>query len=83
MVSSIILLNTETWDFEGIIFEVFSAFGTVGLSTGITPHLSVAGKIVITILMFVGRLGPLTLAVILLKERAVLVSCPEEKIAVG
>jgi len=83
LVSSVILLSIETWDFEGIIFEVFSAFGTVGLSTGITPHLSVAGKIVITILMFIGRLGPLTLAVILIKERAVLVSYPEEKIAVG
>lgn len=62
---------------------MFSAFGTVGLSTGITPHLSITGKIVITILMFIGRLGPLTLAVILVKERAVLVSYPEEKIAVG
>lgn len=43
-----------------IIFEVFSAFGTVGVSTGITPMLSVGSKIVIIILMFIGRLGPFT-----------------------
>ena len=45
--------------FMEILFEVVSAFGTVGLSTGITPGLSPAGKVVITLLMFVGRLGPI------------------------
>ena len=45
---------------SAILFEVFSAFGTVGVSTGITPHISVGSKIVIIILMFIGRLGPFT-----------------------
>ena len=45
--------------FMEILFEVVSAFGTVGLSTGITPGLSPAGKVVITLLMFIGRLGPI------------------------
>ncbi|NDY56539.1 potassium transporter TrkH [Desulfovibrio sulfodismutans] len=45
--------------FMDILFEVVSAFGTVGLSTGLTPHLTPAGKIVIIVLMFVGRLGPI------------------------
>ncbi|WP_029460559.1 TrkH family potassium uptake protein [Solidesulfovibrio alcoholivorans] len=45
--------------FLEILFETVSAFGTVGLSTGITPSLTPAGKIVITLLMFVGRLGPI------------------------
>jgi len=42
-----------------IMFECFSAFGTVGLSRGITPMLTVPGKIGIIILMFIGRIGPL------------------------
>ena len=46
---------------ENVLFETFSAFGTVGLSTGITPTLSVGSKIIICILMFFGRLGPITL----------------------
>ena len=46
---------------ENVIFEVFSAFGTVGLSTGLTPNLEVGSKIVLIILMFFGRLGPITL----------------------
>ena len=46
---------------ENVIFEVFSAFGTVGLSAGITPSLEIGSKIVIIILMFFGRLGPITL----------------------
>ena len=45
---------------SAILFEVFSAFGTVGVSTGITPHISAGSKIVIIILMFIGRLGPFT-----------------------
>ena len=46
---------------ENVVFEVFSAFGTVGLSTGLTPHLEVGSKIVLILLMFFGRLGPITL----------------------
>ena len=46
---------------ENVIFEVFSAFGTVGLTAGLTPHLEIGSKIVIIILMFFGRLGPITL----------------------
>ncbi|MBM4084455.1 MAG: TrkH family potassium uptake protein, partial [Planctomycetes bacterium] len=44
------------------LFEATSAFGTVGLSMGITPTLTNAGKLLIIVLMFLGRLGPLTLA---------------------
>ncbi len=43
-----------------IIFEVSSAFGTVGLSLGITPDLSTGGKVVIMILMFIGKIGMFT-----------------------
>jgi potassium uptake TrkH family protein len=51
--------------FLSLIFEEVSAISTVGLSTGITPNLSFAGKIIITISMFVGRIGTLTLAILL------------------
>lgn len=46
---------------ENIFFEVFSAFGTTGLSSGITPSLTMASKILICLLMFFGRLGPITM----------------------
>ncbi|PYV08999.1 MAG: hypothetical protein DMG07_24225 [Acidobacteria bacterium] len=48
--------------FIEIFFEVVSAFGTVGLSTGITPRLSVLGKLILVLVMLVGRVGPLTVA---------------------
>jgi trk system potassium uptake protein TrkH len=47
----------------GLLFETVSAFCTVGLSTGLTAGLSVPGKIIVMLLMYVGRLGPLTVAV--------------------
>ena len=46
-----------------LIFENISAFGTVGLSTGVTPTLSVPGRLIVVLMMFVGRLGPLVIAV--------------------
>jgi trk system potassium uptake protein TrkH len=70
--------------FLRILFEITSAFGTVGLSTGITPTLSAAGKLVVILTMFAGRVGPLTLAlaVALQHERAAY-TYPEEKIMIG
>ncbi len=50
-------------NFLAIFFEVLSASGTVGLTLGITPFLSMAGKIALSILMFIGRIGPLTLII--------------------
>lgn len=73
--------------FESILFESLSAFGTVGLSMGITPTLTLAGKIIITIMMFFGRLGPLTIVIALSKKAANskrdLIRYPEGKIIVG
>ena len=68
------LLLTEGWiepsgtargDFIVLFFEAISAYGTVGLSMGVTPDLTSVGKCLIIILMFIGRLGPLTMAVAL------------------
>lgn len=51
-----------------IVFEVISAFATVGLTLGITPQLTFAGKIVIISLMIIGRLGPITISIALFKK---------------
>ena len=56
-----VLLQTETAPVMTILFETISAFGTVGLSLGLTPELSDWGKFLTMVLMFVGRIGPLTL----------------------
>lgn len=70
--------------FIDILFEVVSAFGTVGLSTGITSELSNAGKILITILMFIGRLGPLTIALAVnAKRKAPKYKYVQEDVMVG
>ena len=52
------------YTFMQLLFEVTSAFGTVGLSTGITPDLSDISKAIISLIMFIGRLGPMTIATI-------------------
>ncbi|MBM3156496.1 MAG: Trk family potassium uptake protein [Chloroflexi bacterium] len=71
LVSVVVFILTVTEDFRflSILFETFSAFGTVGLSTGITPDLSIAGKLIISVTMFIGRLGPLILALSLIQRQ--------------
>ncbi|MFA9423526.1 MAG: TrkH family potassium uptake protein [Sedimentibacter sp.] len=88
MLVTIILSITEDhlgYDFLDILFETVSAFATVGLTRGITPFLSDAGKIVLTFLMFIGRVGPITVAYALLKEHKNIgnYTYPEGKIIVG
>ncbi len=84
ILSSFLLLIIEKKDFIKVLFEVFSAFGTVGLSMGITDTLTNLGRIIITITMFVGRLGPLTIAVAMgQRERAPLYKYPEERVMIG
>jgi trk system potassium uptake protein len=66
------------------MFEVVSAFGTVGLSMNLTPQLTAAGKVIILVVMFIGRIGPLTMALALgeRRERARFVY-PSERVMVG
>lgn len=59
---TMILTATEDQPFLAILFEATSAFGTVGLSVGLTPELTDIGKAIVSLTMFAGRLGPLTLA---------------------
>ena len=86
----IIIVNTllclvlePAYSFTQILFEVVSAFGTVGLSTGITPAFGSLTKLILCITMFIGRLGPLTMATIWSYKAAVRATYGEEKIIIG
>lgn len=70
-------------DFLDVAFEAVSAFGTVGLSRGITGDLDTAGRIVIMLLMFVGRVGPLTLGFFLASRVPSRIRYPEGKVSLG
>ena len=65
------------------LFEITSAFGTVGLSTGITPGLGIGAKLVSIFIMYIGRLGPLTIASLWYFSRGERVGFPEGNIAIG
>ena len=80
----LMLLLVEPFSFEKIVFEALSAFGTVGLSTGITSSLSPLGRIMITLLMYVGRIGPLTMIyAFAIRSRKTNINYAEETIAIG
>jgi len=85
IVTAILLLNYfDKFSLMESAFEVFSAFGTVGLSMGITPKLSSIGKIVIIVVMFIGRVGPLSLALtLLIQQKEPKVEYPKESISIG
>lgn len=83
-ISTLFLSLTEKAPFINILFEDLSAFGTVGLSRGITRNLTSAGKIIIILTMLIGRIGPLTLALAIGGRRvSEPYEYPEEKIMIG
>jgi trk system potassium uptake protein len=84
MVSTVTLLEISDFGLDAVLFETVSAFATVGLSTGITDDLPTAGQLLLAALMFLGRLGPITLASALaLRERERRYELPEERTIVG
>ena len=84
MIATISLMVVTGIPFDRVFFEAVSAFGTVGLSTGITPVLPEAAEIILVMLMFLGRLGPLTLgSAIALRHRRILYEYPKERPAIG
>ena len=76
------LLEPE-YSFMQLLFECTSAFGTVGLSTGITPDLSIAGKLMIIMTMFIGRLGALTIVTMWSFKQPSTAVFTEENITIG
>jgi trk system potassium uptake protein TrkH len=83
-VTMVLSITEPNISFMDVFFESTSAFGTVGLSMGITPGLSKISRIVVTMTMFAGRVGPLTFALAMAqKQRKSLYKHPEEKVMVG
>lgn len=91
--SAFIIIISESWgsafdqrrgDFMRVMFECVSAYGTVGLSMGITETLSTVSKTVLIFLMFVGRLGPLSFGIILAHgKRKAVIELPQQDILIG
>ena len=80
------LVNGELVPLESIIFEAISAFGTVGVTLGITPYLSFVGKLLIILTMYIGRVGPITLVMAITRQKkknAGNIKYPEAKILIG
>lgn len=83
--ATMVLSYTEVGaSFMSLIFEAVSAFGTVGLSVGLTSELSQIGKLIIMLMMYLGRVGPLTVVLALMrKKKDTGVKYPEGKILIG
>ncbi len=84
LVATMIICAIQPFSMKDVVFEVISASGTVGLSSGITPDLNILSKIIIIFLMFGGRVGGLTLALVLAEKRVhVPIDRPTEKLLIG
>ncbi|MEV3987652.1 potassium transporter TrkG [Streptomyces sp. NPDC049837] len=82
--ATLAVLTVSKHAFEAVLFEVVSAFATVGLSTGITAGLPTSAQLILVLLMFVGRLGPITLvSALALRERTRRYHLPEERPVIG
>jgi trk system potassium uptake protein TrkH len=84
VLGTLVILRVTDLPTDKVIFEVISAFGTVGLSTGITAELPPMGQFMLILLMYVGRVGSITLATSLaMGERRMPWRLPEEHPIVG
>ncbi len=84
VVATIAIMLISGLDLDRVLFETISAFSTVGLSTGITAALPASAQLILVVLMFVGRLGPITFATALaLRERTIVYQLPKERPIVG
>ena len=82
--ASIIICYLQPLPLEDVLFEVFSAIGTVGMSTGITRDLTAASRLVIVFLMYCGRIGSMAFALSFMERKKVApVQCPMEKVMIG
>ena len=85
-VSTLLLMSVENFNFLEVLYETTSAIATVGLSRGITPELSTVGKLIIIFTMYLGRIGPITMALAFVMKPNNPINArelPEKKIIVG
>lgn len=84
LVFFLMLVFEPSLPFHKLLFEIVSAFGTVGLSLGVTPELGSPGKLLLMFTMFVGRIGPITLLLALSRtEPKAVITYPEEDVMIG
>jgi trk system potassium uptake protein len=82
--STFVVMSMTDFDFDEVLFECASAFGTVGLSTGLTPKLPVDAQMTISVLMFIGRVGTIAAAsAFVLRRRTTRFHLPEEQPIIG
>ena len=81
--SMFLLMLTEKAAFDRVMFEVISAFATVGLTAGLTANLTEPGKYIMIVVMVIGRIGPLTLAYMLARPEPSLLKYPEDTVLTG
>jgi len=84
IVASLIIMSTSNLAFDDVLFETISAVSTVGMTTGITRDLNLIGRIVIMVLMYIGRIGSMTLALSFIQRPTLQpTTYPIEKITIG
>ena len=80
---SLLVLLQQTIPLQDVLFEVFSAIGTVGLSTGITRSLLPAARLLLILLMYMGRVGSINVVMAVTEKAAAKIREPVEKIVIG
>ena len=83
---TILVIEPDTVPLVNVIYETASAIGTVGLTADLTPHLARASQVVLMLMMYAGRLGPMTLVLLFagkMHPRDKIRKLPEERIMVG
>jgi trk system potassium uptake protein TrkH len=85
LITFCLLITERSWHFIDILFESVGAFTTLGISIGITPYLSIIGKLLIIVTMFIGRIGSLTLLIALRKrsEKQQEFTYPQERVMIS
>ena len=84
ILSTLLICSFQPFELEDVLFETISGLGTVGLSRGITTSLNQHSRIIIMLRMFAGRVGGLTLALVLAEKRThAILNRPIEKIMIG